>query len=165
MPEPAKPGPAGNQVLPLKRRTQFVRRNQDTMCNPSGNSLDHALSYPDEKRDPAEDGRNLGLPHLSLRQRLVLPTLAIAPAMTEAARQAGVSRSSLHRWLQNENFRNELHERTAEAAELTRHELESLTRKSCNTLTQLMEDPDPVVRLRAARTVAVLGVQVSNLSA
>ena len=82
--------------------------------------------------------------------------------MTEAARDAGISKSTLYRWRQNEHFRVELNRLTAETADLTRQELESLTHQSSQVLSDLMQDPDPMVRLRAARAVAAMGVQVSE---
>ena len=99
------------------------------------------------------------LSRLTRRQTLALPILAAAPNMTQAAHDAGISESTLYRWLQDENFRAELMRLTAEAAEYTRQELQSLTLRSFNVLADLMEDADPIVRLRAARTVAAMGLR------
>ena len=95
--------------------------------------------------------------HLTRRQILALPILAAAPNTTEAARESGISESTLRRWRRNEHFRSELERLTSETADLTRQLLESLTRQSGQVLSDLMQDPDPMVRLRAARAVAVHG--------
>ena len=100
--------------------------------------------------------------HLSSRQILALPILAIAPNITEAAREAGISRSTLHRWLQNDHFHCELLRLTAETAQLTRDELQGLTLRGIKVITDLMEDSDPTVRLRAARAATILGVQATG---
>ncbi len=85
---------------------------------------------------------------------LALPILAAAPNMTQAARESGISESILRRWRQNEHFRYELDRLTSETADLTRQLLEGMTRQSTQVISDLMQDPDPMVRLRAARAVA-----------
>ena len=79
--------------------------------------------------------------------------------MTQGARDAGISESTLYRWLQDENFRDELSRLTVEAAEHINRELQSLTLRSLRVLSDLMEDADPTIRLRAARTVAAMGLR------
>ena len=113
----------------------------------------------------SETGQPVGSsiqPHLTRRQILVLPVLAIAPNITAAAREVGISDSTLHRWRKNEHFQAELDRLTAEAAERTRQQLENLTVQSTQVLSDLMEDPDPMVRLQAARTATILGIQVNQ---
>ena len=83
----------------------------------------------------------------------------------QAALDAGISEATLYHWLQNEYFRAELSRLTAEAAEFTRSEIESLARRSFTILTDLMEDPDPAVRLRASRTVVTMGIQICEADA
>lgn len=99
---------------------------------------------------------------LSYRQIRALPILAAAPNLTHAARAAGIGYSTLYRWLKNENFRLELDRLTSKFADLTWQEMQSLTLRSSKVLTDLMEDPDPAVRLRAARTVALKGLRQTN---
>lgn len=99
---------------------------------------------------------------LTRRQILALPILATTPSRSQAARDAGISESTLYRWLQDEDFRDELRRLTAEAAERTRQELEDLTLQSVKVLRELMEDPDPMVRLRAARAVAAMGLRATG---
>ena len=132
------------------------------MSAASRNSPDQESPDPEERREPADNGASIKQPQLTRRQILALPILAAAPNMTQAAREAGISESTLYRWRQNEHFRNELQRLTAETADLTRQEMESLTRQSSQVLSDLMQDPDPMVRLRAARAVAVMGAQVSE---
>ena len=132
------------------------------MCAASCNPLGHESPDPAQKREPAENGTDIKLSHLTRRQVLALPILAASPNMSQAARDAGISDSTLYRWRRDEHFWNELQRLTAEIADLTRQELETLTRQSSQVLSDLMQDPDPMVRLRAARAVAAMGVQVSK---
>ena len=132
------------------------------MCAASCNPLGHKYPDPNEELEIAQNGPTTNLSHLTRRQILALPILAAAPTMTQAARDAGISESTFYRWRQDEHFRNELQRLTVETADLTRQELETLSRQSSQVLSDLMQDPDPMVRLRAARAVAVMGVQVSE---
>ena len=132
------------------------------MCAASRNPLGHKSPDPNEDREITQNGPTTKPSRLTRRQILALPILAAAPTMTQAARDAGISESTLYRWRQDEHFRNELQRLTAETANLTRQELETLSRQSSQVLSDLMQDPDPMVRLRAARAVAIMGVQVSE---
>ena len=127
------------------------------------NPSDHNPLTPNERDGSRLNETDLELSHLTRRQILALPILAAAPNMTQAALDAGISESTLYRWLQNENFRDELRRLTAEAAEHIHQELHSLTLRSLKVLADLMEDVDPIVRLRAARTVAAMGLRVTDL--
>ena len=130
------------------------------MCAASCNPLGHESPDPAERPQLAEKATNTKQSKLTHRQILALPILAATPTMTQAAREAGISESTLRRWRRDEHFRNELQRLTAETADLTRQELETLSRQSAQVLSDLMQDPDPMVRLRAACAVAVMGAQV-----
>ena len=132
------------------------------MPTASRNPQDQEFSDPEERGEPADNGASVKQSQFTRRQTLALPILATAPSMSQAARDAGISESTLYRWRQNEHFRKELQRLTAETADLTRQEMESLTRQSSQVLSDLMQDPDPMVRLRAARAVAIMGAQVSE---
>ena len=135
------------------------------MPTSASNSLEHGPLAHTERHTPNQDGTDPGRPRLSSRQLLALPILAVAPNRRQAALEAGVSEATLYRWLRNERFRTELDRLTAQAAEFTRSEIESLTRHSFIVLTDLMGDPDPAVRLRASRTVAAMGIQICEADA
>ena len=85
--------------------------------------------------------------------------------MHKRSNEAGISETTLYRWLPNEQFRAKLSRLTAQTAEFTRSEIESLTKQSFTVLTDLMEDPDPAVRLRASRAVAAMGIQICEADA
>ena len=126
------------------------------------NPPDHDPIAPNEMGGLGQNKIDLQVSQLSSRQILALPILAAAPNMQQAARDAGIGQSTLYRWLRDENFRQELKRLTVEVAELTRSELQGLTLRSLKVLADLMDDPDPMVRLRAARTIASMGIRLTD---
>jgi DNA-binding MurR/RpiR family transcriptional regulator len=87
---------------------------------------------------------------LSPRQLRVLPFLASAPSIAEAARQTQVSYSTLMRWLQEDDFREELDRLRQEAASLAQSQLQGMMLVGLNVIADALKDPNPAVRLRAA---------------
>ena len=53
----------------------------------------------------AQNGTETGKPSFTARQKRALPILASAPSIAEAARLSDVGRRTLHRWLDDPNFR------------------------------------------------------------
>ena len=132
------------------------------MCAASCNPPSHEPTGPVGGSQLAENGANNKQSQLTRRQTLALPILATAPNLTQGARAAGISESTFYRWRQDEHFRNELQRLAAENADITRQELETLTRQGSQVLSDLMQDPDPMVRLRAARAVALMGIRIAQ---
>ena len=119
-----------------------------------------------EEYGPPRDETELK-PKLSHRQILALPVIAAAPNLTEAAKDAGISEATLRRWRQDAHFNAELDRLTAEIAETTRQGLTDIVLQGLIVVADLMEDPDPAMRLRAARAAITMGMQVceaDNLS-
>ena len=122
-------------------------------------------SYPSDHDTTDSTGRNESgpddtEPKLSRRLILVLPILAAAPNLTEAAKEAGISEATLRRWRQDEHFKAEMDRLTNEISEPTRNGLIELMTQAFSVVRELMEDPDPAVRLRAARATIIYGIQV-----
>ena len=93
---------------------------------------------------------------------LALPIIAAAPNLTQAAKDAGISKSTLLRWRRDENFRTEMDRVTHEIAETTRGGLMDLIVDGLEVINKLMQDPDPMVRLRAAQAAVILGIRVCH---
>ena len=91
---------------------------------------------------------------------LALPTIAASPNLTQAAKEAGINEATLRHWRLDEHFRAELNRLTAEIAETTRQGLMDITIQGFSMIKELMEDPDPMVRLRAVRAAVIYGIQV-----
>ena len=90
---------------------------------------------------------------LSRRQRDLLPILANARTITEAAARARVSRSTIHRWLRDETFREALAYARANNDFIARLRLRQMVQGSLDQLMDTVYDLDPEVRIRAARSV------------
>ena len=133
------------------------------MSDQPSNPIEHDPLALTEQEGTKQNETKHRRSHLSSRQILALPVLAVSPSVRQAAEETGVGESTLHRWLRDERFQSELRRLTAEAAELTRQELRKLTLRSVEVLTELMEHPDPTVRLRAAYYATSLGVRAIDL--
>ncbi len=92
-------------------------------------------------------------PGLSSRQQSALPILAAAPSIAQAARVSKVGRRTLHRWLQDPEFRDQLAQLQRESAELAKGCLHSLAFQAVVCLGDLLESPNPEIRLRAVRAI------------
>jgi len=71
-----------------------------------------------------------GIAGLSERQLAALPYIATAPSLSEAARRAEIGRTTLYRWLEEPEFRDELERWRRGAAELASLELRGLMLKA-----------------------------------
>ena len=100
--------------------------------------------------------------NLSHRQWAVLPVVASAHSLAQAARISGFSERTLRRWLDDDDFRGELTRLRQESAELARLELQGLMLRSVSVLSEAMDDPDKAIRLRAARYAMSFAVRVSE---
>ena len=102
---------------------------------------------------------NDGLTH---RQTLAMPYLASGASLTEAAHAANVHRSTLHRWMKDPVFRDELERLRRDAINLAYTELQGIALKSVSVLADLLEDANPRVRNMAARTALYHAVKVKE---
>ena len=110
-----------------------------------------------EEHEPPGDETG---PKLSRRQIMALPILAAAPNLTEGAKEAGISDATLYRWRQNAHFRAEMDRMTHEIAETTHEGLNELLHHSFRVIREMLNDPDPAVRLKAAQATIIYGIRV-----
>ena len=106
------------------------------------------------------ENKNSGL---TPRQRMALPILASAPSVAAAARLSDVGRRTLHRWLRDDDFREELVQLHQESAELARAQLQGLTLQAILALGDALEDPNPDIRMRAIRTALSFSVKLNDI--
>ena len=144
-------------------KSKMTMRPRGTMTASKSDTLDHDPRDPTERDGPGQGEMNPQLSLLTRRQVLAMPILAAAPNRSQAAREAGISERTLRRWLQDEPFQTELDRLTSEIAETIRQELKALTLHSFRVMNELLEHPDPMVRLRTARTIAFIGLRVIDL--
>ena len=91
--------------------------------------------------------------NLTQRQLAALPHLLKPGSLSVQARQAGVGRTTLYRWLQDENFRECLEWLHKETLQYTRAHLQAMSYKAAAVLDDALDDDSVRVRLAAARFV------------
>ena len=113
--------------------------------------------------------REIEISALTPRQQSVLPVVALSPSIAQASRDSGVSERTLRRWLDDPAFREQLSQLHQEAFHLARRQLQALVPHMISVLAkEAMENPDPAVRIRAARYAMDYAVRfhdVDNLTA
>ena len=87
---------------------------------------------------------------LSNRQREALPHIAAADSLAEGARRASVNRTTIYRWLEDDDFRAELSRVRAEMADLAQAEIQGLMLKATAAVDKALDGDISPVQLRAA---------------
>ena len=91
--------------------------------------------------------------NLSERQITALPHLLRPGPLTVQARNAGIARSTLYRWLEDENFRRCLERLREETLRFTQTEFQAISLKAVEAIEDALDSNDMAMRLRAARIV------------
>jgi hypothetical protein len=104
-----------------------------------------------------------GTTALSDRQLAALPYLLAAPSVAEGARLADVGRTTLWRWMEDDDFRTHLERLRSEAADLAHTELQGLMLKGIMVLAEALEDASPNIKLRAAQATLAIGLRAIDL--
>ncbi len=94
---------------------------------------------------------------LTRRQFEALPYVLAPGPISEKAKNAGVSRQTLYRWLRNVNFRRTLQEATSQAMKITDSHLQLASNPAVTVLFRSLEDNKSDIRLRAAHHIVKLG--------
>ena len=101
--------------------------------------------------------RNLTPGDLPARQRRAVAALLTAGDVTSAARETGVSRETLHRWLRQPAFLAAVREAEADALDELSRSLVRLGRSAAGTLEAAMGDATAPWATRVRAADAVLG--------
>ena len=80
-----------------------------------------------------------------------LPHLIRPGSLTDLAKDAGIGRTTLYRWMQDDNFRQQLEYLREETLRLAETELMGMAYKAAGVIYQALEDENPSVRIRAAQ--------------
>lgn len=107
-----------------------------------------------------ETGQNGAEYSLTAKQQKVMPYLLSAPNVTQAAVTAGVSRTTIYRWLDDPIFRYELERWRGEAVREAKLALKGMLVQAVQALEPLLRSDDPRVRLGAARLALSFGFRV-----
>ena len=109
------------------------------------------------------EGDQINLSALTFRQQAALPVIAAAPSLSRAARAAGIDEKTLRRWLREPLFADRLAAFRQQSAIIAREELNSLARQGMAVFAEAMSDPNPAIRVRAARYALSYTVQFAEL--
>jgi transcriptional regulator with XRE-family HTH domain len=92
---------------------------------------------------------------LTAKQEAAITALLTEPSQEQAAKKAGVSRSSLRRWLASEDFQSAYKRAKSESLEAVLTALQGAAIKAVMTLRDVMDDVDakPSERVSAAKAV------------
>ncbi len=70
-----------------------------------------------------------------------------------------MGRTTLYRWIEDDEFRRELERQRNEALDLAHVELKGLMLKATQVIGETMDDANPLVRLRAAQIALTFGLK------
>ena len=134
-----------------------------------GETPTHEAAYPVplEAGDPADadhlpaDDRPVSLTH---KQITALPFIISAPSLAEGARRAGLARSTIYRWMEDDHFRARFERLRDEALSLAQAEMKGVALKGAMVLAEMLDDPSSDIRLRAAQTAVYAGFKVDENS-
>ena len=96
---------------------------------------------------------------LSIRQRKAIPHLVTSDSLAEGARRANISRTTVYRWMDDDDFRRELKRLRDEAAELAQTEIKGMMLDAAMVIRDALDDENPSVRLRAAAATLNLSLK------
>lgn len=100
---------------------------------------------------------------LTPRQRNAIAAVIACPSYSAAAEKAGISRSTLYRWLDEPDFRAELDHQRDRMAEQASLQLLQATSRAVTVLCDLLDDDDPRVRRLAAQSILNYALQTREL--
>ena len=102
---------------------------------------------------------------LTDRQLLALPYLTVSKSQSEAVENAGISRTTLHRWMNEPGFREAYERQRNQAYALATTEFKALLLKAAVVMAERMESDDPEERARASRDLMRYGSKVADSEA
>ena len=159
-----------------KKRSKLSRRNRARANTPKqARKSPSSTPVPAEGLPPAPTGSETspekpapgpdpgGETPLTFRQQSAIPAIAAAPSIAQAARDSGIGERTIHRWLEDEDFRYELTRVRQEQADFASKELQGLLMRGVEVLSDAMDHPDIAVRIRATRCAFSFAPQIVDL--
>jgi len=87
------------------------------------------------------------------RKSKAIEALGFGLSVIDASEKADVSRKTIYRWLDDDDFKNAVLERQTETLERVSKRLSALALQGLETLSELMESENETIRLRASSSV------------
>ena len=106
-----------------------------------------------ESPRPLEAGDLSLSEHLTQRQLSVLPYLLRPGTLTSKAKAAGIGRTTLYRWLEDDNFRASLQLLRQATFEVAQTELQAMSFEAAEVLRNALHSGDEALNLKAAKTI------------
>ena len=143
-------------------------QNQTLLDTPDLSMSQPASSHSNAADAPEVDtnGQNqtlLDTPDLSPRQLAALPLIVDSPTNAQAARDAGIARATLYKWLDDPDFRAELIRVREESAAFARTEVCGTMIHSLSVIIDCTYSQNDFVRFQAARYLYNTGLAVGGL--
>ena len=103
---------------------------------------------------------------MTTRQNLAMEALISAPSIEAAAQACGLSRSTLERYMQDNEFRAEYERRRGDSLNAACTALQEAMSEAVSVLTAIMKEDatSPAARIQAARSVLEYGMKLTELT-
>jgi phage terminase small subunit len=95
--------------------------------------------------------------NLTPKQRKAIETLMTTGDVSEACKDAGISRETIYRWFKQDTFKDAIDQATSEAIESLSRSLVLLGDQATQTLRNAMSDQDTPIATRVRAADVVLG--------
>ena len=145
---------------------QFRRNPPRRGAQPCAQSLwrnDASRALDPKLPETTANYRKTEISELTFKQRHALPVLAVSRSVAQASRDSGVSEKTLRKWLDEPSFSRELDRLREEAYNLARKQFQALVPQLISVLArEAIENPDPSIRIRAARYALNYAVKFSD---
>ncbi len=105
-----------------------------------------------------EDNNGGHARQLTPRQREALPHVLAPGSVSQKARNAGISRKTLYRWMRDSDFRFRLEQARADAMRLADTQLQLVTHEAVAVLYDMLVDDKPAIRMRTAQSIVRYGL-------
>jgi hypothetical protein len=93
------------------------------------------------------------MPQNDTRKGKAIEALGVGLSVTDASEKAGVTRKTVYRWLDDDDFKSKVAKRQSDVLERVRGRLSALAIKSLDVLEALMDSRNETIRLRASNSV------------
>lgn len=99
------------------------------------------------------------------KQERAISALLNAPSLREAAKEAGISEATLHRWLKKDDFKTAYREAKKELVNHAIYRLQHATGKAVNALEAVIDDKESPAsaRVSAAKTILETSIKVFGI--
>ena len=103
--------------------------------------------------DPQKVEESLHKDNLTTKQLNLIPIILKGDSMESVAKEAGIERGTIYRWLKDPAFKQRLEEARQEVFEDGLNRLKTATDKAAQKMIELLDSKDPTARRLAAKDI------------